>query len=553
MPHLVITTGDGHRTTVELKERQHYSIGRSSSNDLVLKDLALSRTHAQLHRENGAWMIEDTGSRNGTFLNEVLLKGPHRLQPGDRIRMGSSTIQFQPPRESVGRVIFSDQPLTHEGTVMLSVDEVMTHPDATPRSFTQDSSESINSRARRFRVIEQANLELLGHLPMERLLPKILALVSEAVKPDRVALFLDENGKLSCRAFRGGESDPQMSISRTITRKVMTQHVSVLTSDALSDERFRERASIMGQGIRSVMAVPLWNNREVIGLIYADSRLASGLFDAEDLRVLTMLANIAAIQIENGRLFAQRLEMQRHAQEARAAAEIQKRLLPSSPPDLPGYLLEGLNIPCSEVGGDYFDYVRLNESRHAIILADVAGHGMSAAMLMSNLQATCRARLDSGPEPGDLINRLNTSICRTSPNNRFVTMCYLDLDHERHRLRLINAGHAPAPYLVHASGKAESVEAGGLPLGILETVDYSIFETILGKGDFAFLCSDGVTETADTQGHEFGEDRLRSLLRSLAGQPPDEVRQAVEESLEKHAAGTPQPDDLTMVILQRTA
>jgi serine phosphatase RsbU (regulator of sigma subunit) len=131
-------------------------------------------------------------------------------------------------------------------------------------------------------------------------------------------------------------------------------------------------------------------------------------------------------------------------------------------------------------------------------------------------------------------------------------MFFVELDHAAHSLRYINAGHAPEPLLVRANGNTEQLKSGGVPLGILPKVNYPVGQVEMGPGDFVFLCSDGVTETVDAKGEEFGEERLERLLVSLAGRPPLEIRQAVEESLEAHAAGEPPPDDLTLVIVQRS-
>jgi serine phosphatase RsbU (regulator of sigma subunit) len=553
MPHLVITGSDGKRSTRRIDPGQSLSIGRSSRNDLVLSDLSLSRHHADLAADGEGWRLEDAGSRNGTFLNGRRLEEAARLQPGDRISLGACHIEFRSEQESSGRVIFSDQPMAAEGTVVLPLNDVMTMPDSAPQVAREtERAGNLQARIRKLEVIETANLELLAHEPMEILLPKVLDLVSRAVNPDRAALLLKEaDGTLICRAFRGDGDEQDLAISRTIANAVIEQKVAVLTSDAQMDSRFREGVSIMSQGIHSVMAVPLWNNKEVIGLIYADSRLASGLFQDEDLRVATMLANIAAIQIENARLFEEQLEKQRFEQEARAAADIQKRLLPGGSLEISGYRVEGFNAPCYEVGGDYFDYLPMGGTRNGIVLADVAGKGMGAAMLMAGLQASIHSRIESHPGPGELLQHLNSAISRVAPSNRFVTLFYMEIDHGTHSIRYVNAGHAPEPMLVRASGASERLRSGGVPLGIMPDVDYPLGETGLQPGDFIFLCSDGVTETMDADGNEFGEDRLEGLLTAMAGRPPAEVRRAVEDSLEAHAAGAPPLDDLTLVIVQR--
>ena len=552
LAYLVITTTDGKRSTHRFEAGTRLAIGRSSKNELVLADLSLSRQHAELVPVDDDWKIQDCGSRNGTFVNGRRIETPTALRSGDRISLGGCSLQFQTGSDSRQRVTFSNEPMASEGTVIMALNDVMTTPDVLPSAGRQRSSPSdLEARLRRFQVVEKANMELLGHEPVDVLLPKIMDLVSRAVKADRVALFLEEDGSLQCRASRLENGDGELTISRTIASTVMEQHVSVLTSDAQTDARFKEGLSVVSQGIHSVMAVPLWDNKNVIGLIYADSRLGSGLFNDDDLRVLTMLANIAAIQIENARLFEEQVDRQRIVQEAKAAADIQRNLLPSAPPVVPGYQLVGFNTPCYEVGGDYFDFVPLGEGHLGIVLADVAGKGMPAAMLMAAIQATFRARAEIEPEPQDMIHHMDNAVSRAAPSNRFVTLFFIDLDSTSHRLRYVNAGHAPLPVVVRTSGEIERLPTGGVPLGIMPGMDYPLGNLELGPGDFVFLCSDGVTDTVDPSGKEYGEERLQKFLAGQAGCTADEVRGAVEEQLEQHAQGAPQPDDLTMVIVQR--
>ncbi|MCZ6833883.1 MAG: SpoIIE family protein phosphatase [Acidobacteria bacterium] len=559
MPHIIIIGSDGKRSSHEMKSGEAISIGRSSRNSMILADLSLSRHHAEILPDSDGWILQDAGSRNGTFLNGHRLQAPERLKAGDRIDLGGCHLEYREGGESTGRVVFSDQPMASEGTIFLPLNDVMTMPEAMVPGTTRAArsapapAEDMRARIRRLEVVEKANLELLGHESMDHLLPKVLDLVNKAVKPDRTALFLQEaDGSLICRASRSDRPTQELSISRTIANTVLEQRVAILTSDAQVDSRFKEGASIMAQGIHSVMAVPLWNNKKVIGLIYADSRVASGLFANEDLRVLTALANIAAIQIENARLFEDQVEKRRMDQEAEAAADIQKRLLPQRPPEVPGYEFAGLNIPCYEVGGDYYDYYGIDEERYALVLADVDGKGMGAAMLMSNLQAAFHARVEMGPVPQELVSHLNNTVARVAPRNRYVTLFYLELNPKKHQVLFVNAGHAPEPMLVRAAGGVQRLQAGGVPLGIIEGFEYPVGATEMQPGDFVFICSDGVTETVNKQEDEFGEGRLEEILIGQIGHSPAEIRAAVQEGLATFAGDALQPDDLTLMIVRRT-
>lgn len=548
---IVITQPDGAQTEVTLEENRRYSIGRSQSNDIAIPDLSLSRLHASIYFEGEHWVIADCKSHNGTLRNGVLLDAPARLEPGVQFMVGNCTLIAREAAPDEGDVKYSDGPVTVLERITVSADIGLDAGLDTRLPPGGEVRRTIEILKRRLAVVEKANLELLTHEPLSILLPKILDLVFQAVRPDRAALLRLEDGEFVCRAVQGDWKNERVSISRTIARLVLEEHASVLTADAKQDVRFAEMESIEVQEVGSAMAVPLWNNREVIGLVYADTRRSTGRFSREDLKILTMLANIAAIQMENALLFEEQVEKSRLSKEAQAAATIQQRLLPAQPPSINGYRFIGRNVPCYEVGGDYYDCIEREDGRRAIVIGDVAGKGMGAALLMAVLQATFHAHARTSADPRTLIADLNRAICRSAPSNRFVTLFYADLDPLAHRLLCINAGHAPSPLIVRASGAIEEVAAGDPPLGIFSTCDYNVFEARLEPGDFVFTCSDGVTDIISPEDEMFGDERVRSLLTSNAGLPIEGVHAALSHQLKEHARGTRQPDDLTLIMLQR--
>ncbi len=172
-------------------------------------------------------------------------------------------------------------------------------------------------------------------------------------------------------------------------------------------------------------------------------------------------------------------------------------------------------------------------------------------MLMMGLQATFRAVARLEPEPSRLLSHLNEAMMHSAPRSRFATLCYFELDCAEHRMRWANAGHSPAPIVVRATGQTETLASGNVPLGVIDDPDYPIEGLQLEKGDFVFLCSDGVTETVGPDGKEFGIARLEQLLGYLAGKTPTEVRRSVEEQLEEHSNGTRQHDDMAIIVVQR--
>jgi len=233
------------------------------------------------------------------------------------------------------------------------------------------------------------------------------------------------------------------------------------------------------------------------------------------------------------------------------AAEIQNRILPVAAPEIPGLELAGHNEPCLTVGGDYYDYIKYRDGRVAVVLGDVAGKGMSAALLMSNLQPRVQMLAEEELDLGTLMSRLDRSLADHCPSNRFITLFFGLIEPTTGKLTYCNAGHNP-PLLVRASGKVDTLPAIGTVLGILPDLGYEQQEARLEPGDLLALFSDGVTETANTKDEEFGEDRLADLLKERREDPAASIVKGVIQALDEFSGPAPAADDVTLVIARRT-
>jgi serine phosphatase RsbU (regulator of sigma subunit) len=334
----------------------------------------------------------------------------------------------------------------------------------------------------------------------------------------------------------------------------MEERVSLLLPNVLEDVRFKSEDSILASGIRTAMCAPLWftatgeGKDSVIGLVYVDSLQHSHAFTEDDLRVLTALANVAAAKIENVRLLEESLEKRRMEEDMRMAAEIQTGLLPREAPRLAGWDLAGCNRPCRTVGGDYYDFA-IEGGRLLLALGDVSGKGTGAALLMTVLRAAVRAHWTE-PHLAEAVARINRTVCQNVPSSKYVTFFLAALDPATGRLHFVNAGHNP-PLLVRAGGEVETLSDGGLVLGMFENVVYDGGHVDLRAGDTLVVYSDGVTETWDPDGEEFGEESLRALAvrnRTLAA---EELQAAILREIERFEAGARATDDRTIVVLKR--
>jgi sigma-B regulation protein RsbU (phosphoserine phosphatase) len=212
----------------------------------------------------------------------------------------------------------------------------------------------------------------------------------------------------------------------------------------------------------------------------------------------------------------------------------------------------GTSISCRAVGGDYYDYIEMPEGRIAIGLGDVAGKGLPAALLMTSFQASLRALSELDLAPGDTILRLNRLLCRALPANRFVTFFYAVLDPSTRKLQFVNAGHNP-PWVIRADGTRESLGQNGPPLGMFEESTYTMGDLELGPGELLVCYSDGISEAENLKGEEFSEERLTALVEERRTLPPVEIVQHVNSALNDYCHGTSQQDDITLVVLKRTA
>ncbi|HKY31894.1 MAG TPA: SpoIIE family protein phosphatase [Candidatus Polarisedimenticolia bacterium] len=555
MAYLTVIAADG-RTFRRDIESDRLTIGRSSKNDVNLSfDLSLSRFHAEVARRDGRYWLSDVGSRNGTSLNGSPVSQPVELKVGDRIALGETTILFsaeQGPQVALEDALPSQ---ADSSTVTIPLEDIISNP-APPPARAPAGSPAVPMENRTMAVLTRAGMELINYKPLEEVFETIMDLVFEAIPAERGFLMLLEGDarELVSKVVRDLKKSygGTISLSRSIARSVVENRQSVLTSDAQADERFRMKESIVLQGIHSAMCVPLWNNREVIGLIYVDTLNAAKTFNPEDLKLLTLLANIAAVKIENARLFEDTLARQRMEKELQQAAEIQRKLLPVGTPLFPGYDVSGYNDPCREVGGDYFDFIERSPGRMGFAIGDVSGKGMGAALLMATVRASFRAHIEVPCTLQSLIASLNATILQSANSNNFVSFFYGEVDGSTGRLEYVNAGHNP-PMLVRSSGEVERLKANGLILGVFPGAKHGTAEATLSPGDILVAFSDGVTESQNQAGEEFGEERLIELITRERGRPAAQLQEMVSAALKGFAGLEPQYDDVTLLVIRRLA
>ena len=354
MAELLVNQPDGRSDKIPLT-RLRITIGRSARSEVCIPDAFASRLHAEVRQEGDSFWLHDLGSANGTRYNGVPVKEPLRLQSGGEIQIGETKIIFndngQSPKNISSTLIADNtQALDPSNTVSLTSRK-------NPTTDILDSS--LSSRTDLLGLISKVGVALLSSSGLDETLNQVASLVFQAVPAERVIIMLrDEKAKegmeIKVARLRGADEPiSEVRISRTVMNEVIENGKSVLTSDAQQDPRFASQTLIL-QGIRSVLAVPLSVNEfDVFGIIYADSPTHSATFNSEHLDILTTLASVAAIRVENASLLDERINRERMERELELATEIQQRFQPSAPPVIEGYEFQGISFSCYEIGGDY--------------------------------------------------------------------------------------------------------------------------------------------------------------------------------------------------------
>ena len=545
--------------------RLRVTIGRSARNDLCIPDPFASRVHAEVRNEGDEYFLQDLGSANGTLYNGSIVETPITLSRGGRIQIGETEIVFNDsafPLSSGATMITDNSSSIPEATIALSSADRTTsglfEAIEGARSLSEESAEhhEASRQSDLLALISKVGVALLASVTLNETLEQIVALTFEAVPADRCMIMMrdDKNPELKVAVARlrdrVGEVG-EIRISRSVIDEVVANGKSVLTSDAQADPRFAG-GTVMLQGVRSVLAVPLGVGANVFGIIYADSPLADGRFTEDHLKVLTTLASVAAIRVENARLTEEQIERERLEREQQVASEIQQRFLPATAPIVVGYELQGISFPCYEIGGDYYDFIQREDGKLVVALGDVSGKGTAAALLMSSLHAAIHAQADIHDSLVTTIGAVNRYLVDSIPANRFVTLFYAQLDPKNGTLSFLNAGHNP-PLIVHTGGTMEQLASGGLPLGIMPNADFREGRTKLYPGDVLVIYSDGVSEAVNPAGEEFGPTRLYEVVARNLDASAGGIRDRIESALTKFCQGTPAADDITLVIVKRQA
>lgn len=533
-------------------------IGRSSDCDIPLDVAAVSRHHAAVVVENGSCFVEDLESRNGTYLNKQPVTKRTEIRTGDLILICDQVLRFDSGLEE-DLSLAGQQPKDDTSLAAFLEDETRASVMHTMDVSGTSASVSLSAKpeAKLAALVEISN-NLTGTLKLEDILPRILdSLFKIFVQADRgfVIMRPAESAPLVPVAdkYRKGNRDERTRISRTIVEQAMSSRQAILSADAATDSRFGMAESIADFQIRSMMCAPMVNSEgEPLGVIQIDTNNQRSKFSNEDLEVLAAVASQAAVAIDNARMHKAVMDQQALQRDLDLAARMQRALLPSKAPEVDGYQFFDYYESARQVGGDYYDYVTLSDGRFAVVLGDVAGKGVSAAILMARLSSDVRFSLANEKSPAAAVSRANYTFAQHDWADRFVTMLVAVVDPGLNKLTLVNAGHMP-PFLRHASGEVVEVgdEIAGLPIGVIDDFEYESIDLELAPGESLTLFTDGFSEAMNESRELYGLERLAEQIK-VSSPLVSELGPHVLADVRKFVGDFSQSDDMCLACFGRS-
>lgn len=557
MPILTSNDASVVRRKLEFEECT-VTIGRHPECDIIIDDASVSRQHARIDSENGVYFIEDLNSRNGTLLNSESIHRSTRLFDGSEINICDVSFVFhleenstyQPPRPTIETsqdnaisVEMADD--SREGSNIMSQLDVPSHGAHLSKHADAEM---------KLKALMQISKALSESVQRSEVFSKILDCLFDLFEAaDRGFIILkNEDGQLKTSGTRTRSvNEERLRISKTIVEKVLESKRPLLSSDAASDDRFDVSQSIVDFRIRSIMCAPLINNDdEAIGVIQLDTIKNRVAFDEKDLEVLVAVAMQASLGIQKLNLVDEAVENQKIADDLKLAHEVQQAFLPQKRPSLGDYKFYSFYRATNQVGGDYFDYIPIDEHRMAIVVADVVGHGIAAALLMAKVAAEVRFSLASTRCVEKAIHHINEQLSGLNVD-RFATALMGILDTKDGSFTYVNAGHLP-PVVRDCNGDVQLLEGNsGLPIGIMDDAQYEANRYEMQGGEIIALFTDGINESMNEEGEMLGLNKLLEGIKLSQTKTPATVGREICQIANRHMGSSAPIDDMCLVCFGR--
>jgi len=405
----------------------------------------------------------------------------------------------------------------------------------------------------------EATKKLNSTLDLEMLLQIILDIALDMVHGDRgtVYLFDERKGEFWAKVAKGLEGNERVKIhlgmGQGIAGYVGATGDTINIPDAYLDPRFSPDVDkSTGYRTKSILCMPMRNNDGKIIGVFQLLNKRMGIFTQADEVLIDGLSVHAALAIENARLHEQERQKIQLERDLVAAREVQMSLVPKHVPEVRGYEFAACTIPAKQIGGDLFDFHPISGTRLAFCLGDVSGKGLPASLLMANTLALLRSQAISHTSVHETMQRTNRQLSEYIGSDKFVTLFFGVLDTSTHQLRFSNAGHEQ-PFVLSGNTPVQRLDAGGIPLGMVEEFAYAEDMVQLGPGDMVVVSSDGISEAMNAQGEQFGEERLGEVLKRHQTASASVLLQHVITAVQDYVGSAPPSDDITMVVVKRAS
>jgi serine phosphatase RsbU (regulator of sigma subunit)/pSer/pThr/pTyr-binding forkhead associated (FHA) protein len=541
---LVVVDPNGQKKRVPI-DPLPFVIGRQPDNHLILRDSRVSRVHARILVENGAYVLEDMRSRHGTFVNGKRVTRK-TLEASDKIEFGS---------QDGYHLLFAV-----DGAELKRLMEQVAGGEKQPAG--------VGANLGKLRAILELARTLQSAFSIDEVLASVVDTALAITGAERGFLLLRAKAGLETKVARHVDGhnlrETDLRVPREVIRRALEHRRELLSMnfDPLGVEETKPQNSIADLELRSAICVPLVRIRaglneatsllstanETVGVLYMDSRLVAADLAGGNRELLQTLAIEASTVLENARLLLEEQSKQQMEEELRLARTIQQSLLPRALPSEGWLRAAGSSLASHEVGGDYFDVARITSHCWSAVLADVSGKGVSSALLASLLQGALMAATENPAAMSHRMERLNQFLLDRTGGEKYATAFHC-LVHEDGRIYYVNAAHCP-PMVLRAGGERMELEANAMPVGLVETAEFPVIEQRLAPGDKVVIYSDGVTEAQSTEKGFFGKRRLRETVESCAGGSSAEIHDRIQEAVAAFTEGAAQSDDITVLVLE---
>lgn len=396
---------------------------------------------------------------------------------------------------------------------------------------------------------------MAGGLSMQELLDAVLGLACEALEAPVAVHLVPDGFQWTLRNARGLGERPWPAVARGdaegIFQYAQETRRSVIVNDFEADARMSSRFCEQ-LGATAIVCAPMWGEHELIGMLAVLDRAPGRGFTAGNAKLLTSVASQFGNAMENRRLHEEEIEQRKLAQQIEIARSIQEKLLPLAPPAFQGAEIAGSSVPAREVGGDYYDFMLLDENRLAVVVGDVAGKGIPAAMLMTLTKGVFTALVSTKLTPAQILGRVNRSLSLERISDRFVTLVFYVFDRRDRTATVANAGHEPLLWIHGSTGNVDLISNDRLPLGISPEEPYSQQVLQLDAGDTLFAFTDGFTEAMDLRRRPWGMDRLLDTVLAHRRLRPASLLEATVREVRLYVGEAPVADDMTAAVLRVT-